>query len=131
MKQLYQKFKEHKGNFFQKCVPILKINVFPKIPKNRDKVLCDLGFAYLKVNEPQKAIPAFRQISEASYKSTVGAALACFKAEEFEESYSIYTSALEWLAQTDVQKSSILIAMAAMVYTFQGENDAKTLLFQW
>lgn len=52
-------------------------------------------------------------------------------AEQYEESYAVYESALNWLASNDREKAYILIAMAAMVYKFQGEADAKTLLFQW
>lgn len=42
----------------------------------------------------------------------------------------MYESALEWLATEDAQKAMILVAMSAMVYSFQGDNYAKTLLFQ-
>lgn len=48
----------------------------------------------------------------------------------YEESYATYQSAVEWLASSDREKSSVLVAMSAMVYAFQGENDAKMLLFQ-
>lgn len=49
----------------------------------------------------------------------------------YEESYATYQSALEWLASNDQEKASVLVSMSAMVYAFQGEDDAKTLLFQW
>lgn len=45
--------------------------------------------------------------------------------------YSIYQSALESLAQSDEERIEILTAMAALVYEFQGEDDAKTILMQW
>ena len=45
--------------------------------------------------------------------------------------YSIYESALESLAQTDEERVQILTAMAALVYEFQGEEDAKMILMQW
>lgn len=99
-----------------------------------------------------KAYEAFHSVTTATLKSTVGLALAHFKgnckfilcsfrqlifklitstAEQYEESYTVYESALNWLAANDQEKAFILIAMAAMVYKFQGEADAKTLLFQW
>lgn len=43
----------------------------------------------------------------------------------------MYESALNLLASSDSDKAMILVAMSAMVYTFQGETDAKSLLFQW
>lgn len=52
-------------------------------------------------------------------------------AKQYQESYSVYESALNWLASSDAEKAMILVAMSAMVYTFQGESDAKSLLFQW
>lgn len=54
-----------------------------------------------------------------------------YLAKQYEESYSVYEKALQWLANSDSEKSLILVAMSAMVYTFQGENDTKSLLFQW
>lgn len=54
-----------------------------------------------------------------------------FSAKMYEESYATYQSAVEWLASSDEEKASVLVAMSAMVYAFQGEKDAKMLLFQW
>ncbi|XP_037044257.1 tetratricopeptide repeat protein 37 [Bradysia coprophila] len=96
----------------------------------RDNIMSNLGYAFLKNNEPVKAYEAFHAVATATLKSTVGLALAHFKAEQYEESYAVYESALNWLASSDQEKAYILIAMAAMVYKFQGEADAKTLLFQ-
>ncbi|KAJ6641678.1 Tetratricopeptide repeat protein 37 [Pseudolycoriella hygida] len=96
----------------------------------RDHIFCNLGYAHLKNNEPLEAYEAFHSVTSATLKSTVGLALAHFKAEQYEESYAVYDSALNWLAANDQDKAFILIAMAAMVYKFQGEADAKTLLFQ-
>lgn len=38
---------------------------------------------------------------------------------------------METLAQTDEERIEILTAMAALVYEFQGEEDAKIILMQW
>jgi hypothetical protein len=38
---------------------------------------------------------------------------------------------VEWLAKNDEEKAVVLVAMAAMVYAFQGAEGAKTVLFQW
>ena len=113
----------------------------------------NLGYSYLKINDPTAAIAAFHKVSEASFQSTIGLALAQFKgiilskivkrklclihytynqiAKNYEESYSVYESALEYLASNETEKSLILVAMSAMIYIFQGESDAKELLFQW
>jgi superkiller protein 3 len=97
----------------------------------KDKILCDLGYSLLKLKKPLEAIQAFNSVTEATFKATVGLALAHFRAQQFQESYSVYESVLQWLASTDTEKSLVLVAMSAMVYAFQGEGDAKTVLFQW
>lgn len=96
----------------------------------RNKIMCDLAYVYLKVGNFKMAIEAFKSVKEADLKSTIGLALAHSKANDHETAYSIYGSALEWIASNDLQKSSILTAMSAILYLFQGETDAKTLLFQ-
>lgn len=45
----------------------------------RDRIFCNLGYAYLKNNEPVKAYEAFHLVTTATLKSTVGLALAHFK----------------------------------------------------
>lgn len=97
----------------------------------KDVVLTNLGYCYLKVNEPSKAAESFNAVASATYKSTIGLALSYFKADQFQEAYSVYDSALQWLASNDAEKSMILIATSAIVYAFQGQKDAKNLLFQW
>lgn len=54
-----------------------------------------------------------------------------FSAKDYKVTYAIYESALETLAQTDEERIEILTAMAALVYEFQGEEDAKMILMQW
>ena len=51
-------------------------------------------------------------------------------AEKFEEAYEAYSTALEWLAPDDDTKALILMAMAAMQYSFKQIEECKTLLFQ-
>lgn len=97
----------------------------------KDIILTNLGYCYLKANEPNKAVDSFSTVATATYKSTIGLALAYFKAEQYQEAYSVYDSALQWLASNDSEKSMILIATSSMVYAFQGQKDAKNLLFQW
>nr|XP_029718671.1 tetratricopeptide repeat protein 37 isoform X2 [Aedes albopictus] len=96
----------------------------------RDQILCDLGFSFLKQKKYVEAIECYQQVGEATYHAVIGKALAFFKAGQFQESYAEYESALNWLASTDMEKAYVLIAMSAMVYAFQGEADAKTILFQ-
>lgn len=52
-------------------------------------------------------------------------------AGNYKECYETYQKAIEWLATKDEEKGLILVAMAAMVYAFQGAEDAKMVLFQW
>ncbi|XP_058454804.1 tetratricopeptide repeat protein 37 isoform X2 [Malaya genurostris] len=96
----------------------------------KDEVLCDLGCCLLKQKKYVEAVECYQQVGEATYEATVGKALAHFKAGQYEESYAEYESALNWLATSDLEKANVLIAMSAMVYAFQGEADAKTILFQ-
>ncbi|XP_053691442.1 tetratricopeptide repeat protein 37 [Sabethes cyaneus] len=97
---------------------------------NKDKTLCDLGYCLLKQEKYHDAVECFQQLGEATYEAAVGKALAYFKSGQYEESYSEYESTLNWLANSDLEKAYVLIAMSAMVYAFQGESDAKTILFQ-
>lgn len=98
--------------------------------QSRDKLLCNLAYCYLKNDDALEAIDAFGSVSEATFHSSIGLALAFFKAKQYESSYQTYQSTLEYLAHNDNEKSLILIAIASMVYVFQGENDAKSVLFQ-
>ncbi|XP_039441713.1 tetratricopeptide repeat protein 37 [Culex pipiens pallens] len=98
--------------------------------QQKDHILCDLGQCLLKRKLYSEAVECFQQVSEATYQATVGKALAYFKAGQYQESYAEYEGALNWLATSDLEKAYVLIAMSAMVYAFQGEADAKTILFQ-
>lgn len=98
--------------------------------KQKDVILTNLGYCLLKNNQIEDAISVLKAVSEATFKSTIGLALSLFKGTKYQESYSVYENALQWLAKTDSEKSFILIAMSAMIYAFQGDKDAKTVLFQ-
>jgi hypothetical protein len=54
-----------------------------------------------------------------------------FTAGKLQECYETYQKAIEWLATSDKEKGNVLVAMAAMIYTFQGVEDAKMVLLQW
>lgn len=54
-----------------------------------------------------------------------------FIGERYQECYETYQKSIEWLASSDEEKAVVLVAMAAMVYAFQGADDAKSVLFQW
>ncbi|CAD7078460.1 unnamed protein product [Hermetia illucens] len=97
---------------------------------DKDKMLCNVGYSYLRNNQLQEAIKAFDEVSEASFKSYIGLALARFRASQFQDSYSVYNLALEWLANNETEKSLILVAMSSMVYAAQGEGDTKGILKQ-
>lgn len=99
-------------------------------PNERDKLLCNVAYSYLKNYDALQAVQAFSSVSEATYYSSMGLAYAQFKAKQYESSYATYQSTLEYLARDDLEKSFILIAISSMVYVFQGESDAKSVLFQ-
>lgn len=99
--------------------------------EEKDKIVSNIGNILLKMDKPLEASEYFNSISKATFKSTIGLALAYYRADQHQESYSVYSSALEWLATSEEEKSLILIAMSAMVYAFQGEADTKTILYQW
>ncbi|XP_065368368.1 tetratricopeptide repeat protein 37 [Calliphora vicina] len=97
----------------------------------RDLLYTNLGYVHLKLNEPTEAINAFNKVTHASFKPIIGLALAYFKAGQHQESYSVYSSVLKSVAGIEDDKASrILVAMASMVYAFQGEADTKTILYQ-
>lgn len=100
--------------------------------EDRDKLYTNLGYLYLKLNQPEQAVSALNTVAHATFKPIIGLALAYFRSRHLQESYSIYNSVLSSVVGNDDEKAApILVAMASMVYEFQGETDTKTLLYQW
>lgn len=97
----------------------------------RDKMLCNAAYCYLQIDQPLEAVDRFNKVTEATFRSTIGLAYAYYKAKQYENSYTVYESALELLAKNEQEKALILVALASMVYAFQGDADAKTVLYQW
>lgn len=97
----------------------------------RDKMLFNLGSSLLRAARPADAQNAFHAVTSATFETAIGLAVAHQLDGQFEEAYGVYESALQILAQTDMQRSQTLVAMSAIVYAFQGERDAKSLLFHW
>ncbi|XP_053963021.1 tetratricopeptide repeat protein 37 [Anastrepha ludens] len=99
--------------------------------EQRDKLLTNLGYLYLKMNRPNDAINVFNRVTHASLKAIIGLALAFVRAGQHQEAYSLYNSVLKSLVADNEDKAGmILVAMAAMVYASQGEADTKTILYQ-
>uniref|UniRef100_W8BBM6 Tetratricopeptide repeat protein 37 n=1 Tax=Ceratitis capitata TaxID=7213 RepID=W8BBM6_CERCA len=99
--------------------------------EERDKLLINLGYLYLKINRPSEAINCFNRVTHASFKAIIGLALAFVRADQHQEAYSVYNSVLKSLTDENEDKAGmILVAMAAMVYGSQGEADTKTILYQ-
>lgn len=94
-------------------------------------MLCNLAYSLLKINRSAEAVQAFENVSEATFRSIIGLAHSHFKAKQYESSYAVYGQALELLAKSNTEKFYILVALSSIVYTFQGESDAKSVLFQW
>ncbi|XP_026288453.1 tetratricopeptide repeat protein 37 [Frankliniella occidentalis] len=98
------------------------------VPMNA--IRCNLGRILVNLKDYEKAVDILQQVTVPSFASQSGLALALYKAEKFEEAYGAYSSALEWLAPDEETKALILMAMAAMQYSFGQLEDCKTLLFQ-
>ncbi|KAK3911004.1 Tetratricopeptide repeat protein 37 [Frankliniella fusca] len=98
------------------------------VPMNA--IRCNLGRVLVNLKDYQQAVCILQAITVPSFASQSELALALFKAEKFEEAYEAYSSALEWLAPDEETKALILMAMAAMQYSFGQLEDCKTLLFQ-
>lgn len=114
------------------------INAFTKACKqcepgeDRDKLYTNLGYLYLNLDQPEQAVSALNTVAHATFKPIIGLALAYFRSRHLQESYSIYNSVLSSVVGNDDERAApILVAMASMVYEFQGETDTKTLLYQW
>ncbi|XP_064547888.1 superkiller complex protein 3 [Drosophila montana] len=98
---------------------------------DRDKLYTNLGYLYLKLGQPEQAVSALNTVAHATFKPIIGLALAYYRSGQLQESYSIYNSVLSSVVgQNDEKAATILVAMASMVYAYQGETDTKTLLYQ-
>lgn len=91
--------------------------------------LLNLGRIFLRIQNYDEAIQAYKAITEASLHSTTGLALSLLKKGSYEEAYAAYDTALHWLSNDDKEKADILVALAGIVYMYKGADDAKTLLF--
>lgn len=96
----------------------------------RDAVLVNLSRIMIQLGNYIDSIEVNQKIKTPDFKSHCLLALALFKAERYEESYSSYEVVLQWFAKSGSDKANILCAMAAMASMFQGIDDVKTLLFQ-
>ncbi|XP_059057141.1 superkiller complex protein 3 [Achroia grisella] len=96
---------------------------------NKNITLQNLGRILLRLGEYDEAIKSYKAITEASLDSTCGLALALFKKASYEECYSVYDTALNWLSNEDSEKADLLVAMAGIMYKFKGLDDAKTIVF--
>ncbi|XP_052840355.1 tetratricopeptide repeat protein 37 [Drosophila gunungcola] len=98
---------------------------------DRDKLYTNLGYLYLKLDQPEQAVNALNTVAHATFKPIIGLAQAYYRSGQLQESYSIYNSVLSnVVGQDDDKAATILVAMASMIYAFQGEADTKTLLCQ-
>ncbi|XP_017015128.2 superkiller complex protein 3 [Drosophila takahashii] len=98
---------------------------------DRDKLYTNLGYLYLKLDQPEQAANALNTVAHATFKPIIGLAQAYYRSGQLQESYSIYNSVLSNVVGHDDDKAAtILVAMASMIYAYQGEADTKTLLYQ-
>lgn len=95
----------------------------------KNVALLNIGRVLVRLQKYDEAIRVYKAITEASFNSTSGLALALFKKGLYEESYSAYDTALNWLSNDDDEKADLLVAMSGIIYMFKGADDAKTLLF--
>lgn len=94
-----------------------------------DKVLLNYGRVLVNLRMYDDALDHLKRIKKATFANQCGISAAYFKAGRYEEAYSSYETTLEWLAPNRY-KSHILVAMAAVLYLYQGQEDAKILLMQ-
>ncbi|XP_056637029.1 tetratricopeptide repeat protein 37 [Diorhabda sublineata] len=99
-------------------------------PDTRDLARINYGRLLSKHEKYLQAINIYQEVQEATFSSGSGLALALFKSQHYEESYSAYEQALHWLTEEQSHQSELLVALASMAYMFQGLEGAKTLLFQ-
>ncbi|KAL4710705.1 hypothetical protein ACJJTC_004350 [Scirpophaga incertulas] len=92
-------------------------------------ILLNIGRILLRLEKYDEAVKIYKSVTEASLNSTCGLALALLKKGLYEESYSVYDTALHWLSNNDSEKADLLVAMAGIMYMFKGVDDAKTILF--
>lgn len=95
-----------------------------------DLVCVNLARVLIRLKKYNEAIKLCQAVTNATYNSQCHLALALFKAEKYEESYSTYETVLHSFANTETERAYTLCAMAAIAHTFERLNDAKTLLFQ-
>lgn len=95
-----------------------------------DALRCNLGRVLTKLQDYDQAINTLQSVNIPTFASQSTLALALFKAQKFEEAYETYNNVLEWLAPDEEAKAFILMAMAAMQYSFNQVDQCKTLLFQ-
>ncbi|KAK6642788.1 hypothetical protein RUM43_004290 [Polyplax serrata] len=95
-----------------------------------DKILLNFSRVLSQLNRFDEALTLLKQIKKANFTNQCELAVTYFKAKLYEEAYSSYETTLEWLAPDTEMKSHILVAMAAVVYLHQGQEDAKILLMQ-
>lgn len=95
-----------------------------------DSVRCNYGRVLSQLDMNQSAVEQYKNIKKANFANQCGLADVYFRSRMYEDAYNTYQSTLEWLAPDDWHKSVILVAMAAVVYMFQGQDDAKLLLMQ-
>ncbi|CAL7935447.1 unnamed protein product [Xylocopa violacea] len=96
----------------------------------RDLVSINLARVFTRLGKYEEAMKLCQAVTNINYNSECHLALALFKADLYEESYTTYESTLHSFASTEMEKACTLCAMAAIAYTFQRVDDAKTLLFQ-
>ncbi|KAF5303636.1 hypothetical protein FQA39_LY09883 [Lamprigera yunnana] len=96
----------------------------------RDKIIVNCGRILFKLGKYTLAIGKYEEVEEATFYSGIGLALSLFKDKVYDKSYETYEQALHWLTDEQAHQSHILVALASMVYMFQGPDSAKTLLLQ-
>ncbi|RZC41780.1 hypothetical protein BDFB_008018, partial [Asbolus verrucosus] len=97
---------------------------------HRDLARSNYGRLLVELNKYPQAVDMFNKIEAATFNSGSGLALAHFKDRHYKESYEAYEMTLHWLSDEPHFQSDLLVALASMAYMFEGEEAAKTLLFQ-
>lgn len=98
--------------------------------KHRESVLLNLARNYMHLEKFEYVIEILNLIPNVGSKLAYTLALSCYKKEEYEESYRIYSEILEHLETNNDDKVFIFLALANIAYKSKDFETARHLSLQ-
>lgn len=98
--------------------------------KNKDIVLLNLGRVLTRKGEFGNAIDVLKSITEMNFHSVSILAYTLYKNLQFEDSFQLYSSNIQWLAKNDLDKSELFVMLAALCFKLSSLGDPQGYLFQ-